>query len=37
VVYHAYQKLNEDETVQNSVDSAKLDATANIAVQKIFL
>jgi hypothetical protein len=34
VVHYAYENLNEDESVQNSVDSAKFDATANNVVQK---
>jgi len=37
VVHYAYENLNEDETVQNSIHSAKFDTTANNVVQKIFL
>jgi len=37
VVHYAYENLNEDEIVQNSVDSANVDATANNVVHKIFL
>ena len=37
VVHYAYENLNEDKTLQNSVDSTKLDAAANNVVQKIFL
>jgi len=37
VVHYAYENLNEEETVQNSADSAKFDTNAKNLVQIVVI